>query len=133
MSGVLKEYTGGSWQPIQIGAQGTSGYSGVSGFSGTSGGINTGIATLDFGSAPGSNEASIAITTETSILNTSKVEAFVMSDDTSTSHTASDHKYFPMLAGLTCGTPTTGVGFTIYARSAHKLTGTWTVRYLWTN
>ena len=92
-----------------------------------------GTATLDFGSAPGSNEASVDITGQTSIVNTAKVEAFVMSDDTTATHTSSDHKYFPVFASITCGTPTTGTGFTIYARSIHKLTGAFAVRWVWSD
>lgn len=90
-----------------------------------------GTATIDFGAAPGSNEASVAVTGQTSISSTSDVEAYVMGDDTSTDHTASDHRYFSVLVGLTCGTPTTGTGFTIYARSTEKLTGQWSVRWVW--
>lgn len=91
----------------------------------------TGTATLDFGVAPGSNEASITITGLATIGAASKAEAFVMADDTSSSHTAADHRYFGQLCTLSCGTPTAATGFTIYARSIHKLTGTWTVRYVW--
>jgi hypothetical protein len=93
--------------------------------------VNTGSATINFGTAPGSNEASVAVTGLTTILATSKVQAWVMADDTSVDHTASDHRYFPALAALSCGTPTAGTGFTIYGRSTQKLTGAWTVRYLW--
>ena len=91
----------------------------------------TGTAAINFGSHPGSNEASVAVTGLTSISATSKAEAWVMADDTSANHTASDHKYFPVFASLTCGTPTAGTGFTIYARSTEKLSGAWTVRYVW--
>lgn len=88
----------------------------------------TGSATLDFGA--GSNEAQVAVPVA-EILDTSKAESWVMGDDTSADHTASDHRYFPVFASLTCGTPAAGVGFNIYARSIEKLTGTWTVRYVW--
>lgn len=91
----------------------------------------TGTATIDFGAAPGANETSVAVTGQASILTTSKCEAFVMGEDTSSDHTASDHRYFGTLAALTCGTPTLATGFTIYARSVHKLTGTWSVRWVW--
>lgn len=91
----------------------------------------TGTATIDFGAAPGSNEASVAVTGQTAITATCKADAFVMADDTSTSHTASDHRYFEVFAALSCGTPTAGTGFTIYARSTQKLTGTWTLRWVW--
>lgn len=89
----------------------------------------TGTATLDFGT--GSNEAAVTVTGQTGILDTAKADAFVMGDDTSSNHTANDHRYFAAFAGLTCGTPTAGVGFTIYARSQHKLSGTFTVRWVW--
>jgi hypothetical protein len=91
----------------------------------------TGTATLDFGAWPGSNEASVAVTGQASILSTSKADAYVMADDTSSDHTASDHRYFETFASLSCGTPTAATGFTIHARSHHKLTGTWAVRWVW--
>ena len=91
----------------------------------------TGTATIDFGSWPGSNEASIAVTGQTSILVTSKADAFIMADDTTSDHTASDHRYADALMGLTCGTPTASTGFTIYARSLEKLVGTFQVRWVW--
>lgn len=91
----------------------------------------TGTATIDFGSSPGSNETSSVVTGITSIGGSAKVSAFVMADDTSSNHTASDHKYFSELASLACGAVSAGTGFTIYARSIHKLTGQWTVRYVW--
>ena len=88
-----------------------------------------GTATLDF--STGSNEASVAVTGLSTISATSKAEAFVMGDDTSSNHTANDHRYFAGLVGLTCGTPTAATGFTIYATSEHKLTGQFSVRWVW--
>lgn len=89
----------------------------------------TGTATIDFGT--GSNEASVNVTGQTSILATSKADAFVMSDDDSVDHTANDHRYFETFAALSCGTPTAGTGFTIHARSLQKLSGTWSIRWVW--
>lgn len=91
----------------------------------------TGTATIDFGAFPGSNEASIAVTGQGTILATSKVEAYIMADDTSGTHTASDHRYLAALIGLSCGTPTLATGFTIYARSTEKLQGTFALRWVW--
>ena len=93
----------------------------------------TGTATIDFGAHPGSNEASVAVTGQAAISATSKAEAWVMADDTTGDHTASDHRYFAMLAGLTCGTPTVADGFPIYARSAEKLTGSFALRWVWSD
>jgi hypothetical protein len=92
-----------------------------------------GTATLNFGAHPGSNEASVAVTGLTTISATSKAEAFIMADDTSTDHTASDHRYVELWLNLTCGTPTAATGFTIYGRSTEKLTGQWAVRYVWSD
>lgn len=90
-----------------------------------------GTATIDFGTHPGSNEASVAVTGIGSILATSKAEAYIMADDTTADHTASDHRYVPLWLSLTAGTPTEGVGFTIYGRSSEKLTGSFACRYVW--
>ncbi len=90
-----------------------------------------GTATLSFGAFPGTNEASVAVTGQASILATSKVESFIMADDTTADHTASDHRYAAALLGLTCGTPTAATGFTIYARSVDGLSGDYKVRWVW--
>ena len=90
-----------------------------------------GTAVLDFGAFPGSNEASVVVTGQASISATSKAEAYVMADDTSGTHTASDHRYFAALVGLTCGTPTAATGFTIHGRSTEKLQGTFALRWVW--
>jgi hypothetical protein len=92
-----------------------------------------GTSTIDFGAlqSNGANEASVAVTGQATISATSKVEAFVMGDDTSTDHSASDHRYFIGDVGLSCGTPTAGTGFTIYATCRKKLTGKYTIRWVW--
>ena len=94
---------------------------------------NTGTATIDFGAFPGSNEASISVTGQTAISGTSKAEAWVMGDDTSTDHSAADHRYFTVFAGLSCATPVAGTGFTIYARSTQKLQGKFALRWVWSD
>ena len=90
-----------------------------------------GSTVIDFGASPGSNEAAVAVTGQGTISATSKAEAFVMGDDTSVDHSASDHRYLTAFAGLSCGTPIAGTGFTIYARSVEKLTGKFTLRWVW--
>ena len=93
--------------------------------------IGQGTATLNFGSHPGSNEASIAVTGQSTISAISKVEAYIMGDDTTSDHTASDHRYLSVFVGLTCGTPTASTGFTVYGYSQQKLSGTFKVRWVW--
>ena len=91
----------------------------------------TGTAVIDFGSFPGTSEASVAVTGQTDILATSKAEAYIMADDSTADKTASDHRYAPCLIGLTCGTPVVGDGFTIYGRCLDKLQGTFALRWVW--
>lgn len=90
-----------------------------------------GIAIIDFGAAPGSNEASVAVTGQAAIQATSKAEAYFMADDTTADKTASDHRYAPCFINLICGTPTAAAGFTIYGRSTEKMQGTYKVRWVW--
>lgn len=90
-----------------------------------------GTATINFGSHPGVNEATVAVTGQTAISAGSKCEAFVMGDDSTSDHTAKDHRYFDAQTGLTCGTPTAGTGFTIYATCPQKQSGTYQVRWVW--
>lgn len=89
----------------------------------------TGTVTLDFGAFPGTNEASVAFTDAT-IGGTAKVDAFIMGADTTSDHTASDHRYAEQFFSLS-GVPSAGVGGTIYARSIHKMQGTFSVRWVW--
>jgi hypothetical protein len=92
-----------------------------------------GTATIDFGAAPGSNEASIAVTGQGTISVTSKAEAYIMGDDTTADHTASDHRYAAALIGLTCGTPVAATGFTVYGRSTERIQGTFALRWVWSD
>ncbi|WP_310530715.1 hypothetical protein [Novosphingobium sp.] len=100
----------------------------LNGTSGGGGGAN-GTATLDFGAFPGTNEASITFASA-GIAAGSRVTAAIMGGDTTSDHTASDHRYAAALIGLSCAA-TAGVGGTIYARSSEKLQGTFAVRWSW--
>lgn len=87
-----------------------------------------GVIEIDF--STGSNEASVAVTGVSEILSTNSAEAFMMYE-ASSEHTANDHAYAAAFVGLTCSTPTNGVGFTIYARSTEKLNGKFKLRFVW--
>jgi len=84
-----------------------------------------GAATIDFGAFPGSNEGSVTFA-DTAV--GSALFPYFASNDTTTDHTANDHKYAAMLVQLSAQ-PDPGVGGTIYARSEHKMQGTFDVRY----
>jgi len=91
----------------------------------------TGTATIDFGAFPGTSSASVAVTGQGSILGTSKAEAWIMADDTTSDHTANDHRNAELFISLTCGTPVAATGFTIHARAIATMTGTFAVRWVW--
>lgn len=88
----------------------------------------TGAAVLDFGAAPGSSSASVAVTGQGSILSTSHVEAWLMAEATA-SHNAIEHLIVPMQ--VRCGDVVAGTGFTIHAATELRLTGTFAVRWVW--
>ena len=90
-----------------------------------------GTAIIDFGGGQGSNEATVIVTGQSAISVTSKCHAYFMGDDTTPTHSAEDHRYAAALMGLTCGTPTALLGFTIHARSFQKLTGQFSLRFVW--
>lgn len=89
-----------------------------------------GTATIDFGTFPGADETSVAVTGQTDITSTCFAEAFFASD-TSADHTEDDHRNAGLFCSLTCSTPTDGVGFIIYAKAVDQLHGRFTVRWVW--
>jgi hypothetical protein len=114
------------------GDTGETGPQGPTGETGPAGGIpTTGTAQINFGAHPGSNEASIAVTGQTGITGASVVAVWFAADDTTSDHTAADHRYAPALIALAPGAPSAGTGFTIHARSLEKITGIWAVRWSW--
>lgn len=91
---------------------------------------SVGTATINFGAFPGANETSVAVTGQSGILSTSNVEAWFMRDST-TDHTADDHSWVALFVELTCSVPNPGTGFTIYAKCADTMVGSFTVRWVW--
>ena len=94
----------------------------------STGSANVGEATLNFGSAPGTNTVTTTVTGEAGILATSSVQAYLMGDSTAT-HNAYEHEIVPMT--ITCGNIVAGTGFDIIASSELRLTGTFKVRWSW--
>lgn len=92
----------------------------------------SGSATVTFPAWPGSNEASVAVTGQAAISATSAAEAFMMAE-VSGVHTAADASYAALFIALTCSVPTAGVGFTVNARAEYTLTGTYLLRWVWSD
>jgi len=90
----------------------------------------TGTATLDFGPTP-TDEASVTITGQASILASSHIEAFFMGDTTA-DNGVDEHEEAGSLCPLVCGSVVAGTGFTIKAHSLAALgTGLFNVRWAW--
>jgi len=94
---------------------------------------NLGTATIDFGTGAGKNEVDLVVTGQTSISATSSVEVYIMGSDTTAQHTASDHRYIGLFATFTGGDIVAATSFTIYARATFKVTGTFKVRWVWSD
>lgn len=88
----------------------------------------TGTATINFGVAPGTNLVSVAVTGQTAIASGSHAEAFFMGDTTA-DHNADEHQFADIK--LVCGSIVAGTGFTIFASTQLRLTGTFTVHWVW--
>lgn len=90
----------------------------------------TGTAEIDFGAWPGSNEASVTVAAP-GVAPGTNVEPWVMATDSTTDHTAADHKYFPAFAVLTAEAGTDE--FIVHGRSTQKMQGAWAFHYVWAN
>lgn len=89
----------------------------------------TGTATLNFGAAPGTNRVVVSVTGQSAIASNSYVEAFMMGSDSTADHNASEHEIVPMT--FRCTNLVAGTGFDIVASTDFRLTGQFTVRWVW--
>jgi hypothetical protein len=90
-----------------------------------------GTLTFNFGSAPGTNIVQTAVTGQTTISGTSKVEIYMMGTDSTATHNAYEHALLPLHMALSCVSVTAGTGFTAQAATQQRLSGTFTARYVW--
>ena len=90
-----------------------------------------GNATLNFGATPGTNIVSVNVTGQASITGTSSVEAFMMGVDSTATHNTYEHAMAPIQ--LSCTAISAGIGFTIQGISETRLTGTFKVRWVWSD
>ena len=78
----------------------------------------TGTATIDFGSFPGSSDASIAVTGQASIIAGSLVEAWLRPEATA-DHSADEHVFETIR--VVAGNIVAGTGFTIYGLNTNQI------------
>ena len=95
---------------------------------GGSGSANVGSIPIVFGAAPGTNVVSVDVIGQTTIIPTSKVKAYLMTDTTAT-HNAYEHMMVPL--NITCGNIVNNVGFTIYVTTDLRLSGTFNLQWEW--
>lgn len=100
----------------------------ASGGGGGGSSTTTGSSVLDFANAPGTNLVMVEVTGQTEILATSLVKCYLIAEATAT-HTAYEHAIVPLT--ITAGNIVPSVGFTIYASSDLRLTGTFKVYWEW--
>ena len=92
-------------------------------------GVGTqGVTAIDFGAAPGSTYTTAVVTGQTNIKATSVVTALLMAEATA-SHNALEHAIAPIQ--ISAGNVVAGTGFTIYASTDLRFTGTFNVRWSW--
>ena len=104
------------------------GYGGLQGPAGSTT-TNTGTATINFGSAPGTIITTVTVTGQTGILSTSLVKLEMMGTDSTTDHNAYEHGIVPLVLRTT--DISVGSSFTITASSDWRLTGTFKIRWTW--
>ena len=92
-----------------------------------------GTATINFGATPGSTNATLAITGQTSIASGAHIEAWIQGDSTA-DHNAYEHLVIlSRLVSLACGDLVAGTGFTIYAATELKITGQVACHWVWSS
>ena len=85
---------------------------------------------MDFGSTPGTNQVSVAVTGETGIGGSSLAEAWLSPVATAT-HNLEEIKLMTIKLGVLAHTISNGVGFTITGTTELRLTGTVNVNWVW--
>jgi hypothetical protein len=105
--------------------------------SGGGGSVSSGTATLDFGSAPGTNAVKANITGLSGITSTNRVMAWIMgnmdgsnvSGQSTADHNAYEHAFTPIK--VTAGNIVNGVGFSVYGVSELRLTGQFSFNWMY--
>jgi hypothetical protein len=91
----------------------------------------TGTAVLNFGSAPGTNQVSLAVTGQGSIVGGSLVEAWLSPTPTATRNLEEIKLLSAGRLGVLAHTVVAATGFTITATTDIRLTGTLNVNWVW--
>jgi hypothetical protein len=112
-----------AWNSLPYLSQGATGATGAAGLYST-----TGTATIDFGAAPGTGFVNTVITGQTGIASGAKPQAYMYADSTADHN---DIAHIVVGLNLVCGNVIAGTSFTIYASTDLRLTGQFTVRWVY--
>jgi hypothetical protein len=92
--------------------------------------FGTGTGTLTFGAAPGTNVVFTTITGQAGIEAGSSIRCYFGSDSTAT-HNEDEHRFLAQYIALVPSAPSAGTGFTVWATTELRLTGTVQFRWEW--
>jgi hypothetical protein len=95
--------------------------------------VFTGIATLDFGTTPGSTVTTVDVIGQTDIGLNSKIWLNLSADYDIATHNKYEQSMAAMFIGLSVSVISNGVGFTITAMSPYVISGYFIVNWAWTN
>jgi hypothetical protein len=91
----------------------------------------TGTATVDFGSAPGTDTVLTSVTGQDNIYSTSQIQLWISGQDSTASHNAYTHSLLSLWVSNSVTSITPGVGFTFRSFNSIRLTGQVKVRWSW--
>lgn len=98
--------------------------------SGSGSGATYGTGTVDFGAAPGTNVATVAITGLTTLTTGSNIQLWIAGSDSTASHNAYEHKVILAKEVTMCADAlVAGNGFTATATTNLRLSGMVAFRY----
>jgi hypothetical protein len=98
---------------------------------GGGGGATGGTATINFGAAPGTNIASLAVTGQAAIGTSSRIKVWFQGGSTADFNEYEHLFILPGSVSLVAGTIVNGVGFTIYATTQLRIRGNVVCRWEW--
>jgi hypothetical protein len=88
-----------------------------------------GTATINFGSAPGSTSANVAVTGQTQLPANAHIQVYIQGNDQTADHTAFEHGFIRGYLNPFVQNVVGGAGFTIEAHSEIRLTGELVLRW----
>lgn len=90
-----------------------------------------GTSTLNFGSAPGNNDATLTVTGQAQMPANAHIHVYIQGNDTTAEHSGFQHRFLTRYIGCSVSNVIASTGFTINLLSDLRLTGNVAVRWSW--